>query len=391
MAHFLLSLCLSLLLLLLLLLLLSGSVTSLTTGEAARQQLTRSRLAEALSSPSGKLTLSPEIIIPEPVSPTAILLQNSAVTQLSESLRTKAKANTAFVSSTSTSSLRTFCVEQEQARGNFPGPVPVIYCQRTNDGEDNVDVAELAEIGVSGIVVSTKATATSDKSVLDIDGEFQSECTKALTCGLQPVPEVIVEDVVAASWHDDETIMEQVVDTIAGVLGGQDPVSILISIVPTASSDNDDNDGRGKDTTSEEQKNDHVPLPLPAISRALKKRVPIMGSIRTMAGENRLGEETARYKAAGFTGAVLRRECVPNYQAGPSLEYISDFWAACVGDLKSTRSKTFNFRSKNNMEKSVSVEWAKYQKSVIESGALGEAEDTMPPGFNADAGDYKGF
>jgi hypothetical protein len=44
------------------------------------------------------------------------------------------------------------------------------------------------------------------------------------------------------------------------------------------------------------------------------------------------------------------------------------------------------------MEKSVPLEWAKYQKSVIESGALGEAEDAGPPsGFNPDAGDYKGF
>ena len=199
---------------------------------------------------------------------------------------------------------------------------------------------------------------------------------------MQPIPEIIIDDVVASTWSNDEKQMTYIVDTITqDIFGGQDPVSILITIIQPDTDDNSDN----------EEEKEKEPVPLPVISKNLKKRVPIMGSIRMMAGENRLGEETARYKAAGFTGTVLRRECVPNYQANPSLEYISDFWAACIGDLKSTRSKTFNFRSKNNLEKPLSLEWAKYQKSVIESGALGEAEDNMPPGFNSDAGDYKGF
>ena len=46
-------------------------------------QLTRGRLYEALRSPSGKLTYSPEIIIPEPSDPTALLLQGNEVKKIS--------------------------------------------------------------------------------------------------------------------------------------------------------------------------------------------------------------------------------------------------------------------------------------------------------------------
>jgi hypothetical protein len=285
--------------------------------------------------------------------------------------------------------LKTFCNEQELARGNFPAPVPVIFCKKQDTEEDDDDdvedeLSELAELGVSGIIVSTKSITENGNNNIKDDGRFHKMCRKAIECGLQPIPEIIIDDAVALAWSTDEKQMEQIVDTIANeIFGGQDPVSIVISIIKSA----DDTDNEEDDEAEKENK----PVPLPVISKGLKKRVPIMGSIRMMAGENRLGEETARYKAAGYTGAVLRRECVPNYQLSPSLEFVSDFWAACIGDLKSTRSKTFNFRSKNNMEKPLSLEWAKYQKSVIESGALGEAEDNMPPGLNPDAGDYKGF
>lgn len=359
-----------------------------SSSSEAAQQLTRSRLMEAFSSPSGKLTLSPEIIIEDPVNPTAILLQASAVSSLSETLRTKAKANGAFLSCASLSSLKTFCNEQEDARGNFPGPIPVVYCEATNmDGESDIetsdtalDLAELVDAGASGILVPTSQEITS-MDQLSNDVAWIQKCQDALAVGLQPIPEILVQDTTASTWKEND--MEQLVSQIADVTG-QDPASILLTIQSTNAATEDDE----KDDNEEEEE---TILPLPTISRSLGRKVPIMGSIRTRAGENRLGEETARFKTAGFTGVVLRQECIPGFQNKPSLDYVSDFWAACIGDLKSTRSKTFNFRSRNLMEKSVPLEWAKYQKSVIESGALGEADDNAPPGFNPDAGDYKGF
>jgi hypothetical protein len=361
------------------------------TFEAA--QLTRSRLAEAFSSPSGKLTLSPEIIIEDPINPTAILLQSSAVSTLSETLRTKAKANGVFLSCTTTTSLssvRKFCNEQEEARGKFPGPVPVIYCeqqqQSSEEQETLPDLTELVQAGVSGLLVPILQQDIVTGKDLGKDVAWVQKCHDALQAGLQPIPEILVQDSVASTWQGDD--MEQLVTQLADIIG-QDPVSVLLTINSISTSDHEQDDG--SDSKVEKGEDGSCIMPLPTIPRALGRRVPIMGSIRTPAGANRLGTETARFKAAGFTGAVLRHECIPGYQNKPNLEFVSEFWSACIGGLKSTKSKSFNFQSRNYLEKSVPVEWAKYQKSVIDSGALGEAEDNAPPGFNSGAGDYQGF
>jgi len=359
----------------------SSSLSS--SSEAA--QLARARLTNALSSPSGKLTLSPEMFIPEPSNPTAILLQASAITQLSERLRGRAKANAAFLSADSLSSLRTFCDEQEEAQGNFPGPVPVIYCQSNTttsiEENDDLELSELAAMGVSGILVSINEGSEISSFDTEIVGGEDSQWLElyknALEYGLQPVPEITVKDSTAATWKEEE--MEALVKKISD-LTGVDPVSILLTINPTI------NENIDEDETEQPKE-----LPLPVVSRSLGRRVPIMASVRASAGGNRIGEETSRLKASGFTGAVLRRECAPGFPANPNLEYLADFWSACIGNLKSTRSKTFNFRSKNNMEKNLSTQWANYQSDVISSGALGDDPDGPSTGFDQDSGDYQGF
>lgn len=348
-------------------------------------QLTRARLQQALSSPSGKLTLSPEIFVPEPNNPTAILLQGPAITQLSTNIRDKARANAVFLGADSLGSYRTFCKEQDEARGNFPGPVPVIYSATLNDDATEYfeDIREISEMGVSGVLVSVNEgseISSLDEICGDAETLWLKMCNAALECGLQPIPEIAAKYTAAAVWKEEEIkgLVEKLSDLI-----GEDPVSILISINPS----NSEEDNSGDDTTLERAET----LQLPVIPRALGKRIPILASVRTGAGAGRLGEETARIKASGFTGAVLRRECVPGFPANPSLEFSSDFWSACIGDLKSTRSKTFNFRSKNNMETNVATQWANLQTNVMDSGALGDMADSAPPGFDPDAGDYQGF
>lgn len=395
------------------LLLIASSVpsTTLALSNSAAVQQHQALLAQSFSSPSGKLTLSPEILIDDPSTPTGLLLQSSAVSSLSEALRTKAKANGAFVSCASLSSLKIFCKEQEDARGNFPGPIPVIYCGKPKDADktplpddddadaDVVDWNEVAAAGAAGILVSTSIVSSIDD--VTQDATFAQRCQAAWEAGLPPIPEITVLDTLATTWKEDD--MEQLVAKITNSIGEggggpTDPAMILLSIQQTTSStattnvDNqDDNNNKNKEEEEESEEGEEATLPLPTISRALGRRIPILGSIRTSAGANRLGEETARWKAAGFTGALLRQECLPGWRNKPSIEYVSDFWAACIGDLKSTRSKTFDFRSRNLMEKSMPVEWAKYQKSVLDSGALGEAEDNSEGGFNPNNGDYQGF
>ena len=104
-----------------------------------------------------------------------------------------------------------------------------------------------------------------------------------------------------------------------------------------------------------------------------------------------MGLETGSYKSAGFTGAVLRQDCLPAISMSQDLEFVTGFWSACIGDLKSLKSKSFDFRAKNNMYRDLGVEWAKYQMDVMQSGALGEEAAHVSMGLNTDQGDYVGF
>lgn len=321
-------------------------------------QLSKSRLHESLKSLSGKLTLSPEIAIPEPTDPTALLLQSTAITSLSNMCRVEAKANAAFLSG-SVTAIQTFCNEQEDARGNFPGPIPVVSCLQDRD-----TWPELAESGVSGVVITCS---------LDDTDALKEPCEAAFALGLQAIPEVQLNPADAASWIDNDTFMEGVVEKLTSAMG-QEPASILVSV---PNSDDADVDSTGANAVA-----------LPTVPRALSKQLPILGSISVTAGANRMGSETKRWKAAGYTGAVLRANCLPpSFSA--ELELVGHFWGSCISDLKSVKSKNFEFRTRNYLSKSAPVEWAKYQKSVIESGALG-LEDSHDS-INSDGGDYSGF
>ena len=185
---------------LLLFLLSSREVASLTVSEASR--LARGRLHESLASPSGKLTLSPEIVVPEPKDATSILLQSSALTGLSEKIRVQAKSNSAWISG-SFSALKTFCSEQEQSRGNFPGPVPVIYC----DANDVDAIESVAESGAAGVLVRVhdgNEVSSMDDISIDPDDRWVHMSKLALESGLQPIPEVTIADSTAASWNEED-------------------------------------------------------------------------------------------------------------------------------------------------------------------------------------------
>jgi len=333
----------------------NGSISLSSVAE--RSQLARSRLHEALSSPSGKLTLSPEIVIPDPTDLTAILLQTDSIQRMSETIR-NSKANAAYIDG-STTAVQTFLSEQEQARGNFPGPVPVVYC--SSEGCTDEDLQQLSEAGAAGLSIPMK---------LDSVGEHVEECKRALDFGLQPIPEVIISEETAKSWTEDD--VASLVDTLTSTFA-MEPVSVLLTIEPSSSS-------------ADDSKDDDKEVTLPPVSKELAKKIPILGSVNVPGG---IASETARFKEAGFTGSVLRASCLPTFRT-PDLEPVGRFWGACISDLKSTRSKSFSFRAKNKMEKSVMSEWAKYSQDVVESGAIGEFGSDASE-VDTEAGDYKGF
>ena len=326
--------------------------------------VSRGRLQQAFSSPSGKLTYSPELIIPEPNDPTAILLLSNAVQNLSTRIRT-CQSNAAVLRGSLTA-LQTFVNEQEVARGNFPGPVPVIYSCGADSGNN---MEEIAQAGAEGILVSIcEGREISSLQDFEQDSKWKLICQQAIQYGVQPVPEITIGHTTASQWT--EATMESIVECLTATIGAE-PATLIITVNP----ENDELEG---------------PVAIPPIAKALSKRVPILGSVRVTAGEGRLNDESQRFKEAGFSGTFLRSDCVPGFRMNPNLEIVAGFWGQCIADLKSTKSKSFSFRSKNNMEKNALTNWANYQQNVMDSGALGDSNDCYSP-LNEEAGDYQGF
>ena len=347
------------------------ALSSLSSSTEAAN-LARGRLQETLSSIANKITLSPEIIVPEPSDPTALLLQSTEVSKLSSTIRSS-KGNAVFLSG-SLNSLRSFCNEQETARGNFPGPLPIIYCQSSYSGDEVLDVSEIADAGASGILYSVLGgQEISCSGDIESDDTIQTAFQDALENGIQLIPELIVSK--DKEWGEEET--SSIVDALT-VQCGSEPAAILL----TLGSLDDHEDDEADDAT--------VKMDFPKISKSVSKRFPILGSVRAKAGGGRIGAAVSVLKECGFTGAALRCDCLPGYRMNPDLEFVGGFWGSVISDLKSTKSKNFNFRSQVALEKDVPLEWYNYQKNVMESGALGK-----PGGEKADLdesnGDHLGF
>lgn len=351
--------------------LLVGCQNSLSS--ALSTEVARAKLQQALSSPSKKLTISPEIIIPEPTDPTAILLQSTELTKMSQSLRTKAKANAVFISGSLTS-LKVFCKEQESAMGNFPGPLPVIYCDSSTNEDNNLNLAEISEVGVDAILYTVNNGKEID-SVQDVSNDDNLKVTfeSAQEYGLQIIPEVILN--ASKEWSEEDT------GSLIGAIEekcGSIPACLLS--FPTSNNDEDE--------SQNEEMNQSI---VPKVPSDISKRIPILGSIREVAGGGRIGDAVAAYKEAGFNGAVLRCECLPGFRMNPDLNVVEGFWTAAISDIKSLKSKNFNFRSKVALDRDIPLEWYNYQKNVMESGALGTVGGGEGDPLNSDNGDYKGF
>lgn len=361
-------------------------------------KLNQSILRQSLSSIAKKLTYSPEVIIPEPTDPTALLLQQDEVSRLSLNLREKAKANSVFVGG-SLNSLRILCNEQESAKGNFPGPVPVIYCDASqsvatsddNDddgsGSDNtdLDIVAVAEAGASGIVhrilggneVSSVEDVQKDTSLSKV---FQT----CLEQGICMIPEVVVST--DSDW--DEEMTESLMDAIVAQCGdGADPAAILMTVGLTQDEEGEDDSG----DDSEEGTTEVKTIRLPAVTKELSKRIPILGSVRVAAGGGRMGKAAKAFKAVGFNGILLKSDCLPGFRFNVDLDQVGSFWSMALSDLKSTRSKSFNFRSKVELDRDIPLEWFNYQKGVMESGALGGSDDIGENPLDSANGDYQGF
>lgn len=322
------------------------------------------------------MTLHPELVLPEPSDPTLLLLRASEVTKLSEVLRTKAKANALFVEGT-IDALAPMGKEQDDARGNFPGPLPVIYSP-VSEGSLTESLNQLQSVdGVEGVLI-TFFGGTQIKSVDHYLKEVENHPTLTDRClavwdaGLQPIPEIVLDS--GSEWLETDVV--QLVDAVKDTCGGLDPVSIVFTEGQAAETEDSD----GEPST-----------PKLTIPSSVSKRTTFIGSIRTTAGDGRMNAALNQVTSCNFNGAFLRADCVPGYRLNPDLNAVGGFWSAVTGDLKSLKSKNFSFRSKVKIENDVPMQWYNYQKDIMDSGALGSPTTGGSDGLNTDAGDYKGF
>jgi hypothetical protein len=275
-----------------------------------------------------------------------------------------------------------------------------VYCaplekKDEEDGENAaaVRMSDVARAGADGVLVQVLGGKTI-RSADDVSSSSSSSWLEAIReareSGLQAVPELVVGESAARDWTEND--VAAAVDAVAECLravGGDDsssPVCVVLTVHPESASE---------DASTEEKVPGAEPSPVavPRIPKALVKRIPVVGSVRALAGDGRIGTEAARMKEAGFSSVLLRSDCLPGYNRQKrqlGLDIIGHFWASCIDDLKSVKSKSFSFRAKNNLEKSQGTVWANYQNSVIESGALGDPDDSYSIVDSA-AGEYKGF
>jgi len=322
--------------------------------ESPRAQMARSRLAEAFRSPSRKLTLHPELVLPEPSDPTALLLRSTEISRLSTTMRTKAKANALFVMGT-VDALMPMGKEQENGRGNFPGPLPIVY-MLPNDDEKTTPLSgggimeRLRDVeGLEGILVPFFGGKEIDSvaSYLEESKNHPSlgeKCGIIRDAGFQPIPEVTLSP--GATWTDEDVVA--LVDAVGDTCGGgMDPVSIVFT--NAGGSD----EGAAADGNDRYDDDDGPSTPEITIPHSVSKRLAFIGSIRTTAGDGRMNAATAKLSSRNFQGAFLRADCVPGYRLNPDLKVVGGFWSAAIGDMKSLKSKNFNFRSKVKLEKDV--------------------------------------
>jgi hypothetical protein len=112
---------------------------------------------------------------------------------------------------------------------------------------------------------------------------------------IQVIPELVLPHNVIMSHGQriQEDDLVSWVDSLASIMGGIDPAAIVLTIQDSPPLENSSGENHGTQT-------------LPQISKSLTKRLPVIGSVRVMAGQNRMGAAVAAYKMAGFTGSILR-------------------------------------------------------------------------------------
>lgn len=247
------------------------------------------------------------------------------------------------------------CVAEEQsgAKGDFPGPVAVVYVQPVGEPLEAFDAGAVAEAGASAVLLSAPVSIPCADAELDAALEALKPAVRAAgASGL----EVVIELPVSASAEWDVAAVEA---ALAKVEAATSCASILLALRAGA---------------------------VPPLPDSFSGRV--VAGLRLPWSQ--IDEACDRLRAAGYCGALLRSECMP--MAASTVTDWGQFWAGVIAEAKSNKSKTVTMmvgRQKKVDAMRAYVEKVKASGQFDELGegsSLGAAE-----GLNSARGDYVGF
>lgn len=277
-------------------------------------------------------------------------LRTLPIRGMSEDLRV---AKTSCVAVRGMGDLLTYvAAEQAEAKGEFPGPIAVLYVQPVGEPLDALDAKAVAEAGASAVLLSLPAQVPCSGDELDAAlAALAPVASAAAECGL----EVMVELSVSASAEWDVAAAEA---AFAKVEAATSCAAMVLGL-----------------------RADKV-QPLPDAFKGI-----VLASLRLPWSQ--IDDVCDSLRAAGYCGALLRSECMP--MAASTVSDWGEFWAGIVTNAKSNKSRTVTImvgrqKKVDAMKAYVEKVRASGQFEVNDGVSMGAAE-----GIDAGRGDYMGF
>mmetsp|Transcript_18124 Transcript_18124/g.36936 ORF Transcript_18124/g.36936 Transcript_18124/m.36936 type:complete len:371 (-) Transcript_18124:90-1202(-) len=337
----------------------------------------RSALTPSGRRGKGKLSVGLELNPPTPTSATEVILLSGSMAESSRALRVDGKCKWLVVPAKAVVEndegwevdIRPFL--EEQVENAPPGSIPertLVFVNLEDCGGDfwGEKAEELKDAGLTGVVASNEA-----------------DVVKAVEAG------VAVVYAVKATEPGDSLDFTPHLSSLPDVSGM--PASDYLSgvvIEPSPRFEFGAEDRVEDDDASDDANYELLPLPPKPFDK-----VPVVMSTATIAGSGRLGKSCRLISKAGYPSCLLKHDISPPSQR-VELSKLSAFWTLALQSLgRKTSSQFGGFRSKIavGLKDDVPMQWYKYQKQIMEDGALGTKETADNDPLNTAGGDYKGF
>jgi hypothetical protein len=242
--------------------------------------------------------------------------------------------------------------EQRAAKGEFPGPLPILYVQPVGETADQLDAAAVAAAGASAVLLQCSAPLPSADALAALDA-LAAAAAAAKAAGL----EVAVEFAVGVDVADWDAAAAAAAFARAEAACGCDLLVLT---------------QRGAEV---------VPLP-PAY------RGKVLASLRMPWSQ--IDDVCDALRDAGYPGAVLRSECMP--MSAATVGDWADFWVNLIANARSNKSKSVVMMVAKQQKRDAMRD---YVAKVKASGQFGDLKAGASLGgtdaINTANGDYVGF